>query len=269
MASPVAPSDHPADLVRHAFPAEEVGTPRALIVVPTYDERATIAGVIGGVLRQRTPLPVDVLVVDSASPDGTAEEALRAGAAGGRVHVLQQGAKRGLGEAYRDGMRWAFARGYAFVVTMDGDGSHDPDDLPRLLEGIERLDYVLGSRYADGGGVRRWSFARRALSRGANAFARAALGLPFRDVTAGYNCIRASLLADVMREGLASDGYAFHIESKLLAWRRGARFAERGIVFTERRAGRSKISRRILLEAALFVLRESACRQDHKCIKKV
>ncbi len=185
-----------------------------------------------------------VLVVDDASPDGTAAAARAAGA-----EVLVRGGERGLGPAYRDGFAWALAGGFDPIVQMDADFSHDPNDVPRLIAAAEHADLVLGSRYVPGGGTRNWGVGRRLLSRFGGVYARALLGLPYADLTGGFKCWRADLLSRVLQGGLVSDGYAFQVETTLAAHRLGARIVEVPIVFTERREGRSKMSMAITAEA--------------------
>ena len=213
-----------------------------LVVLPTLNEAATIAGVLA---RVCAALPnAAVLVVDDASEDGTASMAEAAG-----VRVLRRTGERGLGHAYRAGFAWALERKHDPIYQMDADGSHDPADLPRLVG----ADLVLGSRWIPGGGTRRWGAARQSLSRFGSAYARAFLGLPYRDITGGFKCWSAALLAQVAPESTVASGYAFQVEMTLRAHRLGASILEVPIVFSEREVGMSKMSLSIAIEAARLV----------------
>lgn len=218
--------------------------PGTIVVVPTRNE----VGNIGVLVDALSALGLPTLVVDDASPDGTAAKAREHGA-----EVLERQGVRGLGPAYRDGFAWALAGGYDTVVQMDADLSHDPADVPRLV--AAGADLALGSRYVPGGGTRNWGLRRRALSRFGSLYARAWLGVPVADLTGGFKCWRADLLGRVLQQPLVSDGYAFQVETTLAAHRLGARLAEVPIVFTERTEGRSKMSLAITIEAALRVPR--------------
>lgn len=218
----------------------------ALVVVPTRNEAQNI----GPLVAALAAAGVRALVVDDDSPDGTAGAAREAGA-----EVLVRGGARGLGPAYRDGFAWALAGGYDPIIQMDADFSHDPADVPRLAAALADADLVLGSRYVTGGGTRNWGRRRRALSRFGGWYARAWLGVPYRDLTGGFKAWRADMLASVLESPLRSDGYAFQVETTLAAHRMGARIVEVPIVFTERREGHSKMSAAITLEAALRVPR--------------
>ncbi len=232
---------------------------RVLVVVPTYDEAQTLPGTLA---RLRTAVPeADVLVVDDGSPDGTGELAERAAADDPAVHVLHRSGKQGLGKAYVAGFGWALARGYDVVVEMDADGSHQPEELPRLLAAFAdgpggpdaRVDLVIGSRWVPGGSVVNWPWHREVLSRGANTYTRLAMGLPVRDATAGFRAYRAPVLAALHLAEVASAGYCFQID---MAWRvhlSGGVIREVPIRFVERQQGRSKMSNRIVVEALLRV----------------
>ncbi len=227
------------------------GTPRSVLVLPTYEERDNLARVVEAVLAQ--PGEFSVLVVDDASPDGTgaAADALAAAKAG-RVSVLHRPRKEGLGRAIAAGFDRALAEGADLVFQMDADLSHDPADLPRLREPLAagEADLVLGSRYVPGGGTDGWGAGRRALSRWGSFYARTLLRLPQRDLTGGFKGWRSGLLRAVDPGAADSRGYSFQVEMTLRAARTGARIVERPIRFTERRAGRSKMSPAIALEAA-------------------
>jgi dolichol-phosphate mannosyltransferase len=214
-----------------------------VVVVPTYNEAANIGALVAGV-RRAVP-DAAVLVVDDASPDGTADLAEAAGA-----NVLRRTGPRGFGPSYRDGLARALAAGFDPICQMDADLSHDPADLPRLIRALAEADLALGSRWARGGGTVAWGLGRRALSRFGSAYTRAWLGLPVRDLTGGFKAWRRATLAAVSPATLRADGYAFQVEATWRAHGVGARIVEVPIVFTERRAGASKMSGRIALEAA-------------------
>lgn len=219
---------------------------RALAILPTYDERDTIVSVIEGVTA--TP-GVDVLVVDDSSPDGTGEIVRAIAAVDPRVRLLSRSTKSGLSTAYLEGFHVALTEGYDLAIEMDSDLSHDPAELPVLLEAADRHDLVVGSRYIPGGSVTDWSRSRVALSRAGNLYARFMLGLPIADATSGYRVYRRTLLEELVRRPVAADGYGFQIE---LVWRShmlGYDVGEAPITFRERRYGASKISRSIVAEA--------------------
>jgi glycosyltransferase involved in cell wall biosynthesis len=221
------------------------------VILPTFDERVTIEAVIRGLLA--LPDAVDVLVVDDSSPDGTAD-VVRAIAAGEpRVRLVERPAKAGLAGAYREGFDRALNEGYDLVVEMDADLSHDPAELPRLLSAALRFHLVVGSRYVPGGSVANWSRSRLALSRAGNAYARRWLGLPLHDTTSGFRVFRRDLLSHLAADPIRSEGYGFQIELVLRASEAGYALGEVPITFRERQHGRSKISRRIVVEALWLV----------------
>lgn len=241
---------------------------RVLVVLPTYCEASTILGVVHGV--RSVPLGTapderaDVLVVDDASPDGTAD-LVEGSFPGPGVSVLRRPAKAGLGSAYRDGFRWGLARGYEAFVEMDADGSHDPSALPTLVAPLSAgADAVIGARYVPGGSIPRWSRWRRALSRGGNLYAARLLRLQTTDATSGYRAYRGDTLRDIDFESITADGYAFQIEGTFRVSQRSGRIDEVPIHFTERSGGRSKMSARIIVEALALVtlwgLRDRAAR---------
>jgi glycosyltransferase involved in cell wall biosynthesis len=220
---------------------------RALLVLPTYNEAATLDELVRRALTASPEL--DVLVVDDASPDGTGEIADALARETPRVRVLHRPAKAGLGRAYVAGFRLALEGGYEVACEMDADLSHDPADLPRLLAALAGADVAVGSRYVPGGGTRGWSRGRLVLSRAGTLYARMLLGLPLTDATSGFRCYRRAVLEAIPLEEVRSEGYAFQVEMAWRAWALGFRIVEVPIVFTERRAGRSKMSRRIVVEA--------------------
>lgn len=226
---------------------------KPLVVIPTYNEADNVGAAVAAVLR--VVPAAHVLVVDDASPDGTGRIVDGLCADDRRVHVLHRPGKGGLGRAYVDGFAWALApdRDYDRILEMDADGSHDAARIPALLDASAAADVVLGSRYVTGGGTAGWSVWREAVSRGGSLYARAILGLPFKDLTGGFKCFRRSALEALDLSTVRSEGYAFQIELTWRAARRGLRIAEVPIVFAERRAGRSKMNRAIFAEAVVGV----------------
>ena len=220
---------------------------RVLVVVPTYNEAENLAPVVA---RMRAAVPeVDLLVVDDGSPDGTGEIADRLAAADPSVHVLHRTSKAGLGAAYIAGFRWALSAGYDAAVEMDADGSHAPEELPRLLTALHEADLVIGSRWVPGGQIRNWPLYRQIISIGGSTYARVLLRFPVRDSTSGYRAFRRQVLEELKLDEVASQGYCFQIDLAWKTWRTGFRVREVPITFTEREVGRSKMSRAIVVEA--------------------
>jgi dolichol-phosphate mannosyltransferase len=227
------------------------GEGTVLVVVPTYNEIDNLERILG---RLATAVPqAHALVVDDGSPDGTGELAEKLAAGDERVHVLHRAEKAGLGPAYVTGFRWGRAHGYDVLVEMDADGSHAPEELPRLLDALDDADLVLGSRYVPGGRVRDWPVHRLLLSRGGNVYTRWALRLPLTDATGGYRAVLGELIDRLPFDEVASQGYCFQVDWVWRAWRGGARVVEVPITFTEREFGRSKMSGSIVAEALVRV----------------
>jgi dolichol-phosphate mannosyltransferase len=222
------------------------------VVLPTYNEADNLEPLIGA-LFAAAPEVGGILVVDDSSPDGTGEIADRIAATDDRVEVLHRPVKEGLGPAYVAGFERVLAEGAELIVQMDADFSHDAADVPRLLAAAEDADLVLGSRYVAGGGVGEWGWVRRAISRGGSAYARAWLGVDVRDLTGGFKCYRREVLEAIRLDSVGALGYAFQVETTYRALLAGARVAEVPIVFNDRRVGESKMTRSIVLEAALLV----------------
>ena len=220
---------------------------RVLVCIPTYNEADNVEWIVGRV-RAATP-EVDVLVVDDASPDGTGDLADGLAAADAQVHVLHRAGKEGLGAAYIAAFGWAREHGYDVAVEMDADGSHQPEELPRLLAALRTADLVLGSRWVSGGEVRNWPKSRKFLSVGGNTYTRIALGLPLRDATGGYRAYRLAVLNALPLGDVASQGYCFQVDLAWQAWLAGFRVVEVPITFVERERGQSKMSRAIVAEA--------------------
>ncbi|HEX6599851.1 MAG TPA: polyprenol monophosphomannose synthase [Gemmatimonadaceae bacterium] len=227
---------------------------RALVIVPTYNERENIRRLVDSVLSQDAR--IDMLIVDDGSPDGTGAIVEEIGASNARVHLLSRPKKMGLGTAYVAGFRWALARDYAYVLEMDADFSHDPAHLPQFLAAIENTDLVLGSRYQEGRvTVVNWPINRLILSYLANMYARAITGLHVWDATGGFKCFRRSVLEAIDLDHVRSNGYAFQIEMTFRAVRKHFRITEIPIVFVDRTEGTSKMSPHIVREAVWMVWR--------------
>jgi len=226
-----------------------------LIIVPTYNERENLPRMAERLLK--LPEPVDLLVVDDNSPDGTGKTADELAAKHPQVHVLHRAEKNGLGRAYIAGFKWALERGYEFIFEMDGDFSHNPDDVPTFLDVAknQNADLVLGSRYTGGVRVLNWPLKRLLLSRCAGIYVWLITGMPFTDPTGGYKCFRRRALASLNFDKLQSNGYSFQIETTHQLWMEGMKIVEVPIIFTERAEGHSKISHHIVAEALWMVWR--------------
>lgn len=226
---------------------------KALVITPTYNERENIEELARQVFAQN--LPVEILIVDDNSPDGTGALADEMAARDPRVHVMHRPGKMGLGSAYCAGFRWALDRDYDAVFEMDADFSHNPESLGVFLRELEGADLVLGSRYLHGVTVVNWPLSRLILSYAANVYSRVITGMPYKDLTGGYKCFRREVLEAVDLSRVKSDGYAFQIEMTFKIWRKGFRIQEIPILFVDRRAGVSKMSKHIVREAAWMVWR--------------
>ncbi len=227
--------------------------PTALVCLPTYNERENLTAMVDALQRVRTLEPgLDVLVIDDDSPDGTGDIADRLATERPWLHVLHRQRKEGLGRAYLAGFAWALERPYDRVLEMDCDFSHDPERLPALIAATADggADVALGSRYTPGGGVRNWGIARRFISAGGCLYARTILGLRVRDLTGGFKCFRRAVLETIDLDAVTAEGYAFQIEMTYRAVLLGFEVAEVPITFADRVAGGSKMSRRIVAEAA-------------------
>lgn len=218
-----------------------------LVIIPTYNEAENIERMVART-RSTSPSP-HILIVDDGSPDGTGDIADRLAAADPAVAVLHRAGKQGLGAAYIAGFRWGLERGFDVLVEMDADGSHQPEQLPRLLEALKDADLVLGSRWVPGGAVVNWPAARKFLSVGGNTYARLLLGIPLKDATGGYRAFRREVLQKIGLDTVASQGYCFQVDLALRAVRQGFRVVEVPITFVEREYGTSKMSGAIVAEA--------------------
>ncbi len=233
-----------------------------LIVMPTYNERENLPRMAQQLLH--LPAKVDLLVVDDNSPDGTGKLADELAAKHPEIHVLHRAEKNGLGRAYLAGFKWALERNYEFIFEMDGDFSHNPNDIPVLLEAAQDADLVLGSRYINGIRIINWPLGRLMLSKSAAAYVQIITGMPITDPTGGYKCFRRRALAALDLGAVESNGYSFQIELTHKLWRQGYRIAEVPIIFTERVQGHSKMAGHIVSEALWMVWRlwfQNGCRR--------
>ncbi|MBP7205570.1 MAG: polyprenol monophosphomannose synthase [Candidatus Cloacimonetes bacterium] len=226
---------------------------KALLIIPTYNEIENIARIIPAALRQSPDL--HILVMDDNSPDGTALAVKEIMASEPRLHLIERPRKLGLGSAYVTGFKYALKEGYDYVLEMDADFSHDPNDIPRLLEAAKSKDLVIGSRYCQGVNIVNWPFKRLLISYFASKYVRVITGMPVKDPTGGFKCFNRRVLEAIDLDKILSDGYAFQIEMNFRAWAKGFRLYELPIVFTDRVNGVSKMSRHIVWEAAGMVWR--------------
>jgi len=228
---------------------------RTLVIVPTYNERDNLPPLIERLMG--LPIPVNVLVVDDSSPDGTGQIADEIARKNSALQVLHRQIKNGLGRAYCDGFKWALERDYEFIFEMDADFSHNPSDIPNFLQAAQTqdADLVLGTRYKDGIRVINWPLQRLMLSMGAGLYVRIVTGMPISDPTGGFKCFRRRALQSIDLDAVRSNGYSFQIEMTHKVWRTGGRIAEVPIIFTDRFQGSSKMSRAIVLEAFMMVWR--------------
>lgn len=242
---------------------------KPLVIIPTYNEKENVEAIASAVLSN---LPDgDVLFVDDNSPDGTGEICDRLAADNLRVHVCHREKKQGLGRAYLEGFRWALDSGYDRIFEMDADFSHDPKELPKFIRAAETADLVLGSRYIGGIRVMNWPLGRLLISTFAGVFVRAVTGMPVMDPTGGYKCFRREVLEAIPFEKITSSGYSFQIEMTYNAWMKGFKIVEIPITFEDRRAGFSKMSKNIAIEAFFKVWKlaigHGFCRSPKSCKK--
>lgn len=226
---------------------------KALVIVPTYNERENLPALVDKVMS--LPVKVDLLVVDDNSPDGTGKLADEIAAQNPRVQVLHRAVKNGLGRAYCDGFKWALSQDYEFIMEMDGDFSHNPEEIPNFLKAAENADLVLGSRYRNGIRVINWPLKRLMLSMGAAKYVQIVTGMPISDPTGGFKCFRRRALESIDLDAVQSNGYSFQIELTHKIWRQGMRIGEVPITFLDRFQGSSKMSRKIVWEALGMVWR--------------
>ena len=224
---------------------------QTLVIIPIYNERRNLEYLIPAIFAE---LPkTDILIIDDHSQDGSADFIKDLQKENSNLFLIERPAKLGLGSAYITGFFWGLQKEYAYFFEMDGDGSHDPKFLKHFLAEIERSDIVLGSRYIANGGIKNWNMLRRAMSFFGNIYAKTLLGLPYHDLTGGFKCFHRDVLKKLPLDHVRSDGYCFQIELTYLAHQLGFRIHEIPIIFTERRAGKSKFSRKIVWEAFVKV----------------
>ena len=226
---------------------------KALLIIPTYNEIANIKNIITASLSQSPDLYI--LVIDDNSPDGTAKAVKEMMENEPHINLIERPQKMGLGSAYVQGFKYALNNDYDYVLEMDADFSHNPADIPRLLEAAKKYDVVIGSRYCQGVNIINWPFRRLLISYFASKYVRIITGMPIKDPTSGFKCFRRRVLEAIDLNSILSDGYAFQIEMNFRAWVKGFTIYEIPIVFTERRDGVSKMSRQIVWEAAWMVWR--------------
>ncbi|HWF20297.1 MAG TPA: polyprenol monophosphomannose synthase [Verrucomicrobiae bacterium] len=224
---------------------------KTLVIVPTYNEKDNLPPLVKRLLE--LPIPVELLVVDDNSPDGTGKLADELAAKHPQIHVLHREQKQGLGRAYCAGFAWALEHGYEFIMEMDGDFSHNPDDIPKFIGAAENADLVLGSRYKNGIRVINWPLRRLMLSTTAAKYVQFITGMPFTDPTGGFKCFRRRALQSIDLNAIQSNGYSFQIELTHKIWRKGMRVEEVPIIFTDRIQGTSKMSGTIVREALWMV----------------
>jgi dolichol-phosphate mannosyltransferase len=249
------PAQRPGEAPGPATPATPAAAAvKCCVVVPTYNEAENILGLIDRILAQA--LDLEILVVDDASPDGTAEVVAERARREPRLHLLRRAGKLGLGSAYVEGFRWVLDHTRAdLVFQMDADFSHDPQAIPEFVAAAREDDLILGSRYLRGVTVVNWPLSRLFLSYGANLYTRLITGLKLMDATGGFKCFRREVLEALALDRIRADGYSFQIETTYLAWRLGFRIREIPIIFVDRRVGASKMNRRIICEAVFMVWR--------------
>lgn len=243
----------PTPLISMSANIGDITCMRTLIIIPTYNELENLPPLLKEIFSYAPAS--DILIVDDNSPDGTGALADTMSAEDSRIHVLHRTGKLGLGTAYIAGFHYAIAHDYDAAFEMDADFSHDPRYLPDFLEKIEQADLVIGSRYIPGGSTPNWSMTRRLISGCGNLFARAVLHMPIHDCTAGFRCYRRSVLERIGLDTIQSQGYGFQVEMGYRVQQYGFKIVETPIVFMDRRVGKSKMSRKIVLEAFTYVLR--------------
>ncbi len=224
---------------------------KALLIIPTYNEMENIQRLLDILLKGNQDL--EILVLDDNSPDGTARVVKEMMEQETRIHLIERPGKMGLGSAYVTGFKYALQKDFEFIMEMDADFSHNPDDVPRLLEAAQKCDLVIGSRYSNGVNIINWPFKRLLISYFASKYVRIITSMPIKDPTGGFKCFRRKVLESINLDKILSDGYAFQIEMNFRAWAKGFRIKEVPIVFTERINGVSKMSRNIVWEAAWMV----------------
>ena len=224
---------------------------KTLVVSPTYNEKKNIRELVTRILEVKAD--IDILIIDDNSPDGTAEIIKEMQNNNSNIYLLERGGKFGLGTAYCLGFKWALENDYEYIIQMDADLSHNPSDIPSLLQNIKKYDLVIGSRYIQGVNVINWPMRRLILSYCANIYAKVITGIPVKDATGGFKCFRRKVLKELQLDSIKSQGYSFQIEMNFLVWINGFSIKEIPIVFFDRTVGESKMNRSIILEAIWVV----------------
>jgi dolichol-phosphate mannosyltransferase len=224
---------------------------KALIIVPTYNEKENIERLVNAVLKQHEA--IELLIIDDGSPDGTGAIVEQMMTSEPRLHIIKRPGKMGLGSAYVTGFKHALKQDYDYIMEMDADFSHNPDDIPKLLEAAQDNDLVIGSRYCNGINIINWPIERLMISYFASKYVRLITGMPIKDPTGGFKCFNRKVLEKIDLDNIRSEGYSFQIEMNYKAWVRGFKLKEVSIVFTERVDGHSKMSKKIVYEAAWMV----------------
>jgi dolichol-phosphate mannosyltransferase len=225
---------------------------KVLVIIPTFNERQNIPVLLNRI-RDLEIQGLDTLIVDDNSPDGTGDLVQSLSQKDPSIHLIRRERKMGLGTAYVTGFKYALERDYEYIIEMDADLSHNPEDIPRLLQAAQNYDLVIGSRYVDGVNVVHWPLGRLMLSMGASHYTRLITGLPLHDCTGGFKCFRRKVLESIDLDIIESDGYSFQIEMNFRAWKKGFKLHEISIIFTDRVAGTSKMSHKIIREAIWVV----------------
>ncbi len=224
---------------------------RTLVVTPTYNEAENVERLLNAVLSQDPS--IDMLIVDDNSPDGTAQIVEKLQQNNNRIHLIKRAGKMGLGTAYVAGFKYAIENKFDYVMEMDADFSHDPNEIPKFIKMIQDYDVVLGSRYINGVRILNWPIRRLILSYTASLYTRIITGMPIKDTTGGYKCFKRKVLESIDLEKIHSNGYAFQIEMNYKAWKKGFKITELPITFVDRTHGTSKMSKKIVYEAVLLV----------------
>jgi dolichol-phosphate mannosyltransferase len=228
---------------------------KTLVIIPTFNEKENIEAIIQAVMKSVHGLNTSILIVDDGSPDGTASivQTLQKNAYPDNLYLLQRSAKSGLADAYIAGFRWGMHKDYDLLIQMDADFSHDPKYLKEVIPQMKDYDFAVGSRNIRGGGVVGWTVLRNLISKGGSLYSRMILNLPIRDLTGGFNFWKRSVLETIGLENIISKGYSFQIELKYRSFKNGFRYLEFPIIFPDRVKGKSKMSRRILVEAMINI----------------
>lgn len=222
-----------------------------LVIIPTYNEIDNIENIVSSVLKQNSEL--HILIVDDNSPDGTGKKVMEMKSSNTRIHLLERAGKMGLGTAYVDGFKYALSHDYEGIIQMDADFSHDPEFIKVMLDKISKYDMIIGSRYVSGINVVNWPLSRLILSYMAAQYVKFITGMPIKDPTGGFKCIKRKVLENINLDTIMADGYSFQIEINYRAWLKKYHIHELSIIFTDRRSGHSKMSRKIIYEAIYMV----------------